>query len=57
MWRRESQLICSAGENSNVQQLKEASQILLDISSLEEEAMKLLFDNTFFCSASRQFAD
>ncbi len=46
MWRGVSQLICSAGENSNVQQLKEASQILLDISSLEEEAMKLLFDNT-----------
>lgn len=47
MWRGVSQLICSAGENSDVQQLKEASQILLDISSLEEEAMKLLFNNTF----------
>lgn len=46
MWREVSQLICSAGEKSNAQQLKEASQILLDISSLEVEAMKLLFDNT-----------
>ncbi len=50
MWREVSKLICSAGENSNVQQLKEASQILLEIASLEEEAMKLLFDNTIsFC--------
>jgi hypothetical protein len=46
MWAEVSKLICSAGENSNEQQLKEASQILLDIASLEEEAMKLLFENT-----------
>jgi hypothetical protein len=46
MWGEVSKLICSAGENSNAQQLKEASQILLDIASLEEEAMKLLFENT-----------
>lgn len=46
MWAEVSKLICSAGENSNEQQLKEASPILLDIASLEEEAMKLLFENT-----------
>ncbi len=46
MWREVSKLICSAGENSNEQQLKEASHILLEIASLEEEAMKLLFENT-----------
>jgi hypothetical protein len=46
MWREVSRLICSVGENPNSQQLKEASQILLDIASLEEEAMKLLFENT-----------
>lgn len=46
MWAEVSKLICSAGENTNGQQLKEASRILLDIASLEEEAMKLLFENT-----------
>jgi hypothetical protein len=50
MWREVSKLICSAGENSDVQHLKDASQVLLDIASLEEEAMKLLFENTSaFC--------
>jgi hypothetical protein len=46
MWTEVSKLICSAGENSNDQPLGEASKILLDIASLEEEAMKRLFDNT-----------
>lgn len=46
MWAEVSKLICSAGENSSEQQLVEASQILLDIASLEEETMRLLFDNT-----------
>lgn len=47
MWREVSSLICSAGENSNVRLLEEASRILLEIASLEEEAMKMLFENTF----------
>jgi hypothetical protein len=52
MWRKVSNLICSAGENSNEQQLREASKILFDIASLEEEAMKLLFENTaVFCKS------
>lgn len=46
MWSEVSRQICRAGESSNKQQLKEASQILLDIAALEEEAMKLLFENT-----------
>lgn len=46
MWGEVSKLICSAGENSNELQLKEASHILLEIASLEEEAMKMLFENT-----------
>lgn len=46
MWTEVSKLICKAGENSSEQYLKEASQILLEIASLEEEAMKMLFENT-----------
>jgi hypothetical protein len=46
MWSEVSKLICSAGENSDPQPLKEASKMLMEIASLEEEAMKLLFDNT-----------
>lgn len=46
LWREVSQLICSAGENSNEQQLKEASRILLEIACMEEEAMKLLYART-----------
>ena len=46
LWKEVSELICSAGENSNEQQLKQASHVLLEIASLEEEAMKLLFENT-----------
>lgn len=50
MWKEVSKLICTAGENSNEQPLKEASYILLEIASLEEEAIKLLFDSTsIFC--------
>ena len=53
MWAEVSRLICSAGETTNKQQLKEASQILLDIASFEEEAMKLLFEKTNdFCKHS-----
>jgi hypothetical protein len=46
MWTEVSGLICRAGENSDPQPLKNASEILMHIASLEEEAMKLLFDNT-----------
>lgn len=46
MWTEVSKLICKAGENSNELHLKEASNILLEIASLEEEAMKMLFENT-----------
>lgn len=46
MWSEVSKLICSAGENSNEQLLIEASKILIDIAALEEEVMKLLFNNT-----------
>jgi hypothetical protein len=46
MWSEVSKLICSAGESFNPQPLGKASGILMDIASLEEEAMKLLFDNT-----------
>jgi hypothetical protein len=42
--REVSKLICGAGENSDAGQLEEASQILLDIASLEE-AIKLFFEN------------
>jgi Domain of unknown function (DUF4872) len=50
MWTEVSKLICKAGENSNEMYLKEASHILLEIASLEEEAMKMLFENTSdFC--------
>jgi hypothetical protein len=42
MWTEVSRLICDAGKRANVQPLKEASGILLDIASLEEEAMRLL---------------
>lgn len=50
MWTEVSKLICKAGENSSELHLKEASQILLEIASLEEEAMKMLFKNTsVFC--------
>jgi hypothetical protein len=45
-WTEVSKLICKAGENSSGQQLKEASHILLEIATLEEEAMKMLFENT-----------
>ncbi len=45
MWTEVSKLICKAGENSNELHLKEASRILFEIASLEEEAMKLLFEN------------
>lgn len=46
MWTEVSKLICKAGESSSEQYLKEASQILFEIASLEEEAMKMLFENT-----------
>lgn len=46
MWTEVSKLICKAGENSSELHLKEASPILLEIASLEEEAMKMLFENT-----------
>lgn len=46
MWTEVSELICKAGENSNELHLKEASHILIDIASLEEEVMKMLLENT-----------
>ncbi len=46
MWTEVSRLICEAGQRANVQPLKEASGMLLDIASLEEEAMRLLLENT-----------
>jgi len=45
-WTEVSRLICKAGDDANAQPLKEASQILLEIATLEEDAMKLLFENT-----------
>jgi hypothetical protein len=47
MWTEVSRLICHAGESSDPQPLKEASEILMHIASLEEEAMKTLLENTF----------
>lgn len=46
MWKDVSKLICSSGENSNGQQLNEASHLLFDIASLEEEAMKMIFEKS-----------
>ncbi|PKO14089.1 MAG: lantibiotic ABC transporter [Chloroflexi bacterium HGW-Chloroflexi-10] len=46
MWTEVSKLICSAGEYSNEQQLVEASKILMEIASLEENTMKLLSEKT-----------
>lgn len=46
MWTEVSGLICRAGESSDPRPLKEASTILMDIASLEEKAMKMLFENT-----------
>jgi hypothetical protein len=46
MWTGVSKLICSAGESSNAQPLIEASGILMEIASLEEEAMNTLFEIT-----------
>jgi hypothetical protein len=46
MWTQVSRLICSAGESANEQPLREASELLMTIASLEEEAMALLFENT-----------
>jgi hypothetical protein len=46
MWTEVARLICDAGKRANAQPLIEASRILLDIASLEEGAMKLLFENT-----------
>ncbi len=44
LWTEVSNQICKAGENSSILYLQEASQILLEIASLEEETMKMLFD-------------
>jgi hypothetical protein len=46
MWTEVSKLICKAGENLNEVYLKEASHLLMDIASIEEEAMKTLFEIT-----------
>lgn len=46
MWTEVSKLICNAGENLNEVYLKEASHLLMDIASIEEEAMKTLFEIT-----------
>jgi hypothetical protein len=46
MWTEVSKLICKAGENSSELHLKEASLILLEIASLEEEVMKSICENT-----------
>jgi hypothetical protein len=44
LWTEVSNQICKAGKNSSVIYLQEASQILLEIASLEEETMKMLFE-------------
>jgi hypothetical protein len=46
MWTEVSNLIFKAGENSSQMHLKDASHILLEIASLEEEAMKMLLKNS-----------
>ena len=42
MWTEVSKMICSAGQNSSKQELQKASDILMDIATLEEETMKTL---------------
>jgi hypothetical protein len=46
LWTEVSNLICRAGETSNVEKLNEASRVLLEIASLEEKAMRELADIT-----------
>jgi len=45
-WTEVSRLICKAGDDASSNPLKEASQILFEIATLEEEAMKMLFEKT-----------
>jgi len=44
MWTEVSTHICSAGQNENKHDLQKASKILIDIATLEEEAMKILLE-------------
>ncbi len=45
-WTEISRLICKAGDEEDAQPLKEASQILIEIATLEEDAMTILLENT-----------
>jgi hypothetical protein len=45
MWTDVSNMICIAGENLDVEKLKVTSHILLEIASMEEEAMTQIFEN------------
>lgn len=49
MWTKVSDLICSAGKNQSKQDLHKASILLNDISVLEEETMKILFERMSLC--------
>lgn len=42
MWTEVSKLICSAGKNASEKQLKEASDLLMEISFMEEDTIKML---------------
>lgn len=46
MWTDVSRLVCRAGENASGQQLREASDLLVDIADLEEASMHLLLEHT-----------
>ena len=44
MWTEVSEIICSAGQNESEKELQKASNLLIDIATLEEETMKTLFE-------------
>jgi hypothetical protein len=46
MWTNASNLNCKVGENSIEDYLKEASEHMLEIASMEEEEMNALLENT-----------
>lgn len=45
MWTDVSNMICIAGETKDEKKLKDTSHILLEIASMEEEAMTQIFEN------------
>lgn len=46
LWTEVAQLICSAGQQESKKELNKASQILMEIASLEEQTMKSLWQLT-----------